>query len=73
MRKVIMDTPLLNSHDVIEIMIDTVFDEVKSLAYRDSYREALLSLVRLARAEQLLEMQRDFVQMTEFCDTRSKR
>ena len=67
-----MTTPLLNSDDVIEIMIDTVFEEAKSLHYRDNYREALHSLVRLARAEQLLEMQRDFVKLTEFADTRSQ-
>jgi hypothetical protein len=67
-----MTIPLLSSDDVIEIMIDTVFEEAKSLQYRDKYREALHSLVRLARAEQLLEMQRDFVRMTEFCDTRSQ-
>jgi hypothetical protein len=67
-----MTTPLLNSDDVIEIMVDAVFEEAKSLYYLDSYREALHSLVRLARAEQLLEMQRDFIKMTEFCDTRSQ-
>ena len=66
-----MSTPILNSEDVIEIMIDAVFEKAKSLQYRDNYREALHSLVRLARAEQLLEMQRDFIKMTEFCDTRS--
>lgn len=67
-----MSTPILNSDDVIEIMIDAVFEEAKSLQHRDNYREALHSLVRLARAEQLLEMQRDFIKMTQFCDTRSK-
>lgn len=63
--------PLLNSDDVIEIMVDTMFEEAMSMQYCDKYREALHSLVRLARAEYLLEMQRDFVKMTEFCDTRS--
>lgn len=66
-----MSGKLLNSDDVIEIMIDASFDQHGSDAYSARYRAALRSLVRLARAEQLLEMQRDFNQLTGFCDSRS--
>lgn len=59
-----MNTPTLNSHDVIEIMLDTIGDHGAAPTYRASLRGALQSLVRLARAEQLLEMQRDFNTMT---------
>ena len=66
-----MSTQLLNSNDVIEIMTGVTYEQNNSDAYRKRYREALQSLVRLARAEQMLEMQRDFNKMTQFCDSRS--
>jgi hypothetical protein len=70
-RALFMTTKILNSDDVIEIMIEVAFDKNNSSVFRDGYREALHSLVRLARAEQLLDMQRDFNKMTACCDTRS--
>ena len=66
-----MATKIVNSDDVIEIMIEVAFDKNNSSLYREGYREALHSLVRLARAEQLLDMQRDFNKLTDCCDTRS--
>ena len=65
-----MTTKLLNSDDVIEVMIGVSYEQNSSNAYSTRYREALHSLVRLARAEQLLEMQRDFNAMTQFGATR---
>ena len=59
-----MNTPTLSSDDVIEIMLDTIGNHSAVPTYRTSLRSALQSLVRLARAEQLLEMQRDFNTMT---------
>ncbi|GAA4034275.1 hypothetical protein [Actimicrobium antarcticum] len=66
-----MTTKLLNSFDVIEIMVAVAHDQNNSEPYRARYREALNSLVRLVRAEQMLEMQRDFNKLTQFSDTRS--
>ena len=66
-----MTTKLLNSDDVIEIMISVSYKQTSSDAYSTRYGEALRSLVLLARAEQLLEMQRDFNSLTQFGDTRS--
>lgn len=71
-RKATVNTPILNSDDVIEIMIDTVCDQAGLRDYRGNFRVALQSLVRLARAEQLLEMQRDFNTMTTFHPSRSE-
>ena len=61
-----MSSNPLTSADVIEIMVGVTFDQNNSAAYRTRYREALRSLVRLVRAEQMLEMQRDFNQLTQF-------
>ncbi|EGF32880.1 hypothetical protein QN362_16345 [Actimicrobium sp. CCC2.4] len=66
-----MTTKLLNSSDVIDIMVAVVHDQIDTDPCRARYREALNSLVRLVRAEQMLEMQRDFNKLTQFCDTRS--
>jgi hypothetical protein len=66
-----MTAKVLSSIDVIEVMTGVACDQNNSEAYRIRYREALRSLVRLARAEQMLEIQRDFNQLTQFCDTRS--
>lgn len=66
-----MITKLLNSSDVIEVMVAVVHDQIDTEPCRARYREALNSLVRLVRAEQMLELQRDFNKLTQFCDTRS--
>jgi hypothetical protein len=66
-----MTTQLLNSSDVIDIMVSVVHAQIDTEPGRVRYREALNSLVRLARAEQMLELQRDFNKLTQFCDTRS--
>ncbi|MEC5216870.1 hypothetical protein RCH09_001824 [Actimicrobium sp. GrIS 1.19] len=66
-----MTTKVLTSSEVIDIMVDVVQDASSSEGYRSKYREALHSLVRLVRAEQLLEMQLDFNKLTQFSDTRS--
>jgi hypothetical protein len=66
-----MTTQLLNSSDVIDIMVSVVHAQIDTESGRVRYREALNSLVRLARAEQMLELQRDFNKLTQFCDTRS--
>lgn len=62
----------LNSDDVIEIMVDTVCEQAGLQHYRANLRQALQSLVRLSRAEQLLEMQHDFNTLTGFDAVRLK-
>ncbi|MFT5532701.1 MAG: hypothetical protein ACI8WM_000104 [Burkholderiaceae bacterium] len=66
-----MSAKLLNSSDVIDLMVAVVHDQIDTESCRMHYREALNSLVRLVRAEQMLELQRDFNKLTQFCDTRS--
>ena len=67
-----MNISKLNSDDVIEMMIDTVCDQSGLVNFRVNFRQALQGLVRLARAEQLLEMQLDFNTLTVFDAVRSK-
>lgn len=67
-----MNTSKLNSDDVIEILIDTVCEQAGLPNYRVNFRQALQGLVRLGRAEQLLEMQLDFNTLTVFDAVRSK-
>lgn len=48
-----------HSDEVIADLIDVVCGEQASARERHLYREALLSLVRLAKAEQMYEMRSD--------------